>query len=507
MKKKIYKSLLAAALIAAPAYFISCGTGGTETSNSNQVNTASLTLKAPFKSGVKSQFISQDVSCIEYYVFKHNSNGDLIFNYSGTLTPDNPVVNITNLPTGTVYIDLRMTNGQPVTDSYNNYVYCDGTTLDYLYPYVELAEGQNTFTATMIGNAQWEFVDSNGNPTSITLNKTNPDSTEALSAFDTFTWDTFPGSTTVSSVNKTSIDTTKPSGGEGYHLIWKGTNLDTTLNNCADNTACEGYGGYMVQFIGPNISNNAFETDSINLTPYVDSSGNTWSRMAFIYGAPPGYLEGKGYYGYYQSYYGYYYSYNFSATQDDGTDVISDIESRFNYTTVTSADTMQGTILEIATPDLTRTYTCAWDPGFTNTFDCPSQITSQMLKTSVSKKFKELSTGISSQAIGSDGCYRNVSINEDEISEERTGWYAWNNCQDLDTNGDGTIDIYYACDYNLDGVVDLNDDTNNDGTIDYNDSMPFYIHSTMTATMDICAHQFTAKAKEIPSTDLQINIQ
>lgn len=499
MRKVAYKGLLVAALIAASSsYLASCGAGGsgTSSSGSEQVKTASLTLKAPFGSDVKSQFVSQDVSCIQYVVYKMDSNGNLTPQYSGTLTPNNPVATIKNLPVGKVYLSLTMTDGQPVQDSNGNYVYCSGRTLDYLYPYIELAEGENTFTATMIGNAQWEFVDKNGNPSPIVLNKTKSDSKETLSAFDTFTWDTFPGSgATAYSINKTSIDITKPSGGAGYGLIWKGTNLDTTLNNCSNDTACKGYGHYMVQFIGPNTSKNAFETDSINLTSYKDNNGNTWYRMAFIYGISPNYNDYI--YRYYNPYYGYYYSSNFSAKQNDGTDVISDVEKRFGYTTVTDATTMQGIILEIATPSLQETYTCAWDKEFKNTFNCPSQITSQMLKASISKKFKELSGGISSQSIDNNLCYNNVSVNDDRIYEERTGWFAWNNCQ-------GYSD---ACDYNLDGKIDLNDDTNGDGKIDYKDSIPFYVHYVSKSTMNICVHQFTAKAKEIPSTDLNITIQ
>lgn len=507
MKKKIYKGLLAAAIIAAPVYFVSCGTGGEETSSTQTVKTASLTLGAKFKTGeINSQFVSQNVTCIDYEIVKiiyDNTSNSPTFKTlaSGTITPDNPIVTVNNLPIGEVGMSIRMTNGQSTTGTGydgNTITQCNGTTLDVQYPYMELAEGQNTFTATMIGNAQWTFVDSNGNPISINLNKTYSSSPETISSFDLFTWETFPGS----NIGTVSVDYNKPSGGAWYQLLWKGSNFDTTLNNCADNTVCASNANYTVQFIGPDTSNNAFNTDSLKLTPYTDNNGKTWDREAFIYGVSPTYENFYGYYGNSS----YYYDYSFSALQQDGTDVVADIESRFGGTTVINADTMQGIILEIASPDITKNYECAFDQNFTSTFTCPSQITSMALKLAVSKKFEELTNGVSAQSIDNNGCYSGVSINENRINEEKTGWYAWNNCQNIDLDGDGFAETY-ACDYNLDGVVDTNDDTNSDGTIDDNDSISFYIHYTFTATMDICVHEFTAKAGEIPTSDLNLTIQ
>jgi len=61
--------------------------------------------------------------------------------------------------------------------------------------------------------------------------------------------------------------------------------------------------------------------------------------------------------------------------------------------------------------------------------------------------------------------------------------------------------------YNLDGYLTSNDDTNGDGTINEEDSLDVYINYGYTATLNICVHPFTAKAGEIPSSDINLTIQ
>ena len=543
MKGKLLKGLLATAVFAVPVTFWACGTSSTS-SNSN-VGTASLNLSAKFKGkdGINAQFLSQDISCIEYHLYMPLTDTSL----SGAIGVNNPSTTINNLPVSYGKLYLIATDGQVDGDD------CDGNEIDRLYAHINLAEGTNTFTATMIGHAKWEFVDDQNNPTPIVLNKTNPNSNETLNYFNLFN--------EYGDIHDSSIDETKPSFFTNYKVMFKGSNLPTN-ENCQSSDVCYTYGQYFVQFIGPNTSNNAFNTWNISLSPYTDTqTGKVYEREALIVGVTPGYpmkLHGyfgtggniggyggyngysgyggydgysgydgyggyggySGYNGYggygaydgYGGYYGYggYISHSFELTQNDGTDVIDDIKQNFGFTTVTASDTMEGILIEVATDTSSEqeNATCYYDEEKNSPLpSCPSGINEMSKQRVIIAALQKAQNGISAQGIDNNNCYMNTNISSSNLFKTTSGSLKWmaGGCQNVDIDNDGQTE--YVCDYDLDGALTIDDDTNNDGIINEDDSVDIYIDYEYTATLNICVHPFTAKAGEIPSSDINLTIQ
>ncbi|WP_457624227.1 hypothetical protein [Persephonella sp.] len=487
--RNVKKVLLLSAIVSFPFMVYSCGDSGT-TSNNSSVSTLSISVNFSTNQKISPQFISTSAQCIGYSLVPVGSYETI---RQGTITPDNPSVSIT-VPTSNYYMSITVTDG--VADENG---YCTGNLLDYVQSYVALAEGSNNFTVNMIGNAKWELVDEGGKPSPIVLNKLTA-LNETINYFTLvpnyyyYPYDYYYA---------TSIDTSKPIGYASYKVTWRGENLPTNYD-CPDSQTCITSADYAVQFIGPDTSKNSFEVHDIELSPYTDGNGEDWDRTMFIVGLPANYDAYTAYYGYYGSYYGYEYTEEFNLTQADGTDVIADLESRFNFTSVTSSDTMEGIILEVATKRSTYTenYTCSWDANGTETFTCPGAITATGLKAAT---LSALSSGdtINSQALDSNNCYMDVSLNE-TFSYATESWY-YAQCQSVDLNGDGVNEE--VCDYNLDGNFDSADDTNGDGIIDWSDSITFYVTGTVTGDIHVCVYPFKAKASEITESDLNVNVQ
>ena len=473
-----------ALITAGMAYLISCSSDTSSDSSSVNVDTktASLKLAVNFKD-VSSQFLSQDVDCISY-VYYHPDTDTYI---TGELTQTSSSVELRDLPVGNA--GLFIYAGKIIDGGC--YVF-----LDKMSVALELTEGTNTFTGIMIGNARWTFVDNNNNPVEIVLNKTKPDSGETLYSFSILNDRMYYAEE--GPIFASSIDETLPSGREFYALMWRGANLNACEYQPPSDTSgtvCFSDATYNVQFVGPNSSYNAFDGGNIRLEPYVDSNGETWRRETFILGVPPLYEELSGYYGYTEfypgeGYYGYYLSDSyFSVKQNDGTDVLEDLDKDFGYTSVVNADTMKGIILEVATKEssIINETVCSWDLEGTDIFDCPDlyPTTGEIVAMALKK-----TAGISSQSRSSDDCYYNVALDELRHYYEFSSFYAY-----CDQSG---------CDYNLDGVIDENDDTNGDGVIDYRDNRKFYVSRRYRAEITVCVHPFTARAQEMPQEDRDI---
>jgi hypothetical protein len=184
---------------------------------------------------------------------------------------------------------------------------------------------------------------------------------------------------------------------------------------------------------------------------------------------------------------------SFSLYQDDGTDVISDMENRFTKSSVTGPNTMEGIFVEVAfnSSDYMVQKVCAWDADFQNTFPCPQNTVSY---TGLKETVSNLMTGnnISTQAIDQNGCYKNAYLNTTNYWIEYSGYFA--SC-----NQTG-----YECDFNLDGTIDQNDDTNGDGVIDWGDSLPVFVKEHEEGTIHICIYPFKAIADEISQDDLNL---
>ncbi|SNZ03832.1 hypothetical protein SAMN06265182_0483 [Persephonella hydrogeniphila] len=463
-------------VMAIPMLYLSC-TGSGDTNSTSQKD-ASLTLSVKFKSkNISSQFISQNIQCIEYEFY--DNDGRWI---NGVLTSNNNQAVIQNVAPDRGFLHLKGYDGYDIIDGST---LCVGTRLDEIYTELHLAEGNNSFVINMIGHAMWEFVDSSNNPSPIVFNKIKTDSQESFNYFVIQKRIFTPA----------SVDETKPGWKEDYDLLIKGSNLYTGAdlypdidNSCQDTTYCFFYDkfDYILQLIGPNISNNAVETDGIPLSPYTDNDNNLWYRIVFIYGTNP----------LYDAYRSYTDSYipqdSFSLYQDDGTDVISDIENRFVKSYVTGPNTMEGIFVEVAfnNSNFLRQKICAWDPDFQNTFPCPQNTVSYTgLKGTIDKIVS--SKGINTQSIDQNGCYRNAYLNTTNYWVEYTEHYA-------------SCNQNWECDYNLDGVIDQNDDTNGDGNINWEDGLVFFVKEHEEGTLHICVYPFKAVADEILTEDLNL---
>jgi len=477
MRRKSLRKLLASAMLAGvPAILASCGTGGEASLNGDRsVGTASLNVavKFPDSDGVTPQFISQRAQCIEVDYIRGESYKHVI------LTPSSPTGQIQNIIPGMSHIRVVATD---TADS----DHCTGQKLDEINIAANIKEGANQLTATLIGNAKWKFVDENDQPAPIILNKTYPSSQEEIDSFNLF-----PGIPDM--IGPSSIDLTKPFYKSDYTVVFKGKNLYVHEDNnskCTEPETCITGGWYLLQFIGPSTTNNAFETNDVNLMP--DNDSGQIERFFTIIGMRPGDDEYEGYYGYYGP---GYYSSNFTIEQPDNTNVIDDWESRFSYTTVVSANRMEGVLAEVAIYSSNDNILCSFDNEGNNTFPCPPNLEDHINGDigPASIKTVSLGSGISTQSIDNDNCYRNSTITEEEMVDYIHSPFVY--CEPTT----------YRCDYNLDGVINDNDDMNGDNDVNQLDN--YYIIKRNVSTGDICLHPFRAKAEEIPLTELNVTLQ
>lgn len=384
-----------------------------------------------------------------------------------TLTKENPVQTLSNLPIGKIFYSIRSYSSQ---DGY----YWD--TLDFLEGKGEIVEGKNTLVATLL-RAKWSFVDNEGNPISITLNGTKPDSNESINSLLIIPYGSYYS---YSSLSKASIDTAKNHGRSEYTTYYLGSNLDAV--GCAG-TSCKAYNGldYYNQFIGPSTNNNAVDGAQLPLIPnpnypntYNSNTSSCWyygdpydctNRGAFIIGVPLDYL----YYGYYG-----YTSSQVSFKDVNGNDMTSTINS-YAISSVKDANTMEGNIVEFLMKNKSRTNVC-YDmdkltcPDSTEPcqIQCPSYISSQAIRQAIEKAvLKAASKSIKkSQQMQ---CYNDLSLSE------RYSWETYNYIYDNNGNYVGY------------GRIKVDSQTN--------------------GTVDACIHSFRAKASPIPSSSLEVTIQ
>ncbi len=481
--------LLSAALLTGTAVFVaSCGTGGDSVSsveNGGSVGTASLKISVKFpEKTIAPQFISTRIRCV---TVEYHSKSGMLKHVS--LTPASPTASLNDLIPGEAFISVVSTDNDTVDEE----GYCIGNRLDHVNIRAYLKEGANQLTTTLIAPAKWVFVDDNDNPAPIVFNKLKTDSTETVTDFNLISDYSDYGY----NPEPMSLDFTKPSGTSGYKVIFRGNDLtvdndeDFVCKEAGNDVVCETYGRYFNQFIGLNNSMNAFETSPVGLAPVVEGN-DQYNRFFLILGTKPVY---EGYYGMVNPDEGYLET--FEAFQADNTDVIQDLESRFAYTYVKNANHMEGTILEVVEKGKTEDIGCSYDRAGTDTFDCPPNVADYIDNyigpTSINI---ENSSGIQTLALDNDGCYKDVNIVE---KYGRKISYFDIPCE---PDNDGK---YTVCDYNLDGVINDNDDMNGDGVIDANDD--YYVYRESITNADICVYPFKAKAEEIPETVLELVIQ
>jgi hypothetical protein len=462
MKKGIQKLLGAALLISAAGVIASCGTGGDSISmGDTPVETASLKIAVKFPdSGINPTYIDNDVSCIQV----EYSKGDIFKEV--TLTRDNPTATIEKLVPGSSLIKITATNGLPDNDG--EYQYCTGDILDKVNVKAYLKEGENQLKTILIAPAKWEFVDNDDNPVSIVFNKLKTDSLEEITSF-------------VLSVNSygpipASLDFTKLAGKSFYKVAFYGNNLNPIEDNDAGSCVyqdgeivCYTEGIYFNQFVGPNTSSNTFEAHEVPLAPMTIDNDQV-KRFFIVLGSPPNYMEDTD----------VGYNKEFSVIQDnDNTDVAKDVETRFGFTKVVDALHMEGTILEVAVKGENKEIICSFDTEGNDIIPCPENIGDETFIGPMSISISN--EGISTQAIDNDNCYRDVSMVEKRYIDYLHS--PFRNCEP-------TTPFY--CDYNMDGVINDNDDMNGDNDVNQLDN--YYIIETTNMPADICVYPFRAKA-------------
>jgi len=481
------KFLLLFSIFACSLLLSSCGGSGSTIaqSDSKKLGTLKIGVKFPSSNGLNAQILDPNIQCIEVTVVKPVWYSDYYYydyySKKAILTPDNPQATITGIPVGANYVYVHATDGTPSEDGN----YCTGNTIDYASAYAEIVEGENQFVINLL-RAKWTFVDQDGNPTSITLNGTLSTSNESINGFYVLpTGGVFP----------VSIDPGKPVMRHDYDVLFFGENLNAC--NSSDPTLCPSRGYYTLQLIGPNTSNNAFDTDMDTELGYgILQSGPNGEIRGF---AITGYSPCNGYWGYY-GYSGYEYSCNYSFSDPN-------VENYIN-TTVISSDTMQGNIAEVMIKNITESYTCYTDPNDPqgSQVNCPSDISgmSKAIKAGLRKALAK------AQLTAMQTCMNDVTFDYQETWRENTGWYSVQDTNDVDQDG-STVD--YVCDNNFDGQITKDDDINGNGDIECwpqragGDGADFYVYYSSSSTMDICFHIFTAKAEPIPSNELNLIIQ
>jgi len=481
------KYLLLSAIFCGAIIFSSCGgsssTTTAESLQTQRVGTLTIGMKFPNSKGLSTQILDPNINCIEVEL---NSITEEPYTYllskKVILTPDNPQATITNIPVGPAVIYIRATDGQPDNS------FCDGNTIESLNAYANIAEGENNFIVNLI-RAKWEFVDSNGNPSPITLNGTDPTSTETIEGFYLTQYYHY------TSMSKQAVDENQPSGSNFYYAIFYGSNLSAC--DPQNGTQCIAGAHYYIQLLGPSTSNNAFHTFEVSLQP----SGNN-ERGFSIVGVSPCYII----YGYYHNYWGYYgytqCSYQFS------DDTVND----YLNTTVVDSDTMKGYIVEYLVKDEDSTVTCYSDVDLTNEVQCPADYQMLSLRAKALKSIvQKFMSAASLKTMQAENTVEDLTYTYSEVEKVNTAW--WGTQQDTnDIDGDG-VTGEFLCDNNFDGQYDLNDDTDGDGNIECwesrngGDGVDFYIKYTYTGTLDLAFYPFTAKASPIPSTGTNLTIQ
>jgi len=358
---------------------LSTSTGSTGTDGGSVAKTGTLVVSAKFpqngqKGEIGTALIDQNTARIDVYVY---AGGNY---YSLELTPSSPTGRIANIPVGPVDIYI--------------YTYDSAwNMLDNLNAKGEIVEGQNNLTATLI-RGSWQFVDANGNATTITLNKTLSTDTTTLSSFSVIPYPYY-----YSSMKKASIDLSKSFGESEYNLLWKGSGFDLTLCGATESCWDEGL-SYFNQFIGPSTTNNAVDSHYLPLPPnpdYPPTPYDPTNRSAFIAGIQP------------------------------SGDFIPSDPDIFNYfnSRVTGANTMEGTILEILTKSETGTETCYDMSG--NQITCPWQGTASKAKKALNKAIvKAMSQRIGKSAANAQGCFIDLQV---------SGTDQWEDCADLNNDG------------------------------------------------------------------------
>ncbi|MCX8075464.1 MAG: hypothetical protein N3C57_00380 [Aquificaceae bacterium] len=473
MKKELLAAILTVGSLGTLA---GCGGGagsvstdaGSTTSSVSPAEKASVVVSAKFPetNGVETAFIDERIDSITIYIGAGCSSTECSAWRSVTLTRTNPRAVIDGLPAGNFLYEIIGKSGQ--------------TVLDYLNGAGRLVAGTNNLTATLI-RARWTLVDANNNPITLSLNKTKSDSQERITGFIVLPYQSehYP-----MKLERASIQNNAPYGFDFHTIYYLGSNL-TAIGCASAGTYCRSYGHglvYVNQFVGPSTNINAIAEGQINLIPdpeysqtYDSTPSTCWrygdpydcsNRALIILGLPPGFSD----------YDSDVIEYRFTMKDSTGTDITNAVVEhiRQNGARVTSANTMQGIMLEILTKNETERIRCydvnrvtcpnATQPCEVN---CPPYITLSQkvsnVKTSLSRALSKTvdKQGLSKAQTQIRDCYRSAVIEEREVW--RTSAYL-----------------------------------NNDYIPD-----PINVETTRSETIDACFHNFRARANQITSQDLQ----
>ena len=499
---KLLASLALSALSVVAFYGCGGGSGSNVSSNPTDgtvllAKTGTLVVSAKFPTGnepgqIGTALIDENTAKIVVVVFNESGYSEDVI-----LTRDNPTARIANVPIGRVSVYIT------TYDSADNL-------LDYLNVDGEIVEGENTLVATLI-RGYWKFVDENGNPVSIRLNKTLDTDTTTLTGFsvipfmslsgpgptdyvsiqgcvydDPTTPDPIPGATV-----STSLDSvTAVTGSDGCFFLQTNTPANYCCTPYTITITAPGYPTFSQSLVwGDHPTNQKFylNTGSVASASMKKSSIDWnkhfgWSEYNLLW-------KGSGFspelcddstetcwdegLSYFNQFIGpstnnnaidskhlplpkagdYPRSAFIVGTGPEGMSNISDPDA-LNYfnSKVTGPNTMEGHIVELLTKS--ETFTCYDLSG--NEIECPEIDSASKSNKGLSKAIvKAISQRAGKSAIDSDGCFRDLNISSTYEEE---------------------ADSYKV-------VV------------------------TWDWAGDACVHSFKAEGSQLPSTDLDLTIQ
>ncbi|WP_032496532.1 hypothetical protein [Hydrogenivirga sp. 128-5-R1-1] len=309
---------------------------------------------------------------------------------------------------------------------------CTGNVVDYASASLSLKPGTNSLSLTM-PRAKWTFT----SPINLS------------------------GGESITGISLTPLQTPSVGSGYGsYRISFFGDNL----YDCGSGygTICYATVDYHVKFEGPDKTQGSLGSEFV---PY-PSSTRGWiglapsggvERYALLVGSVP-------------------CTYKREANLKSCVFSISQDLSQY-IGVKTSGSSITGYLWEVFVKSKSLQLECAWDENFTDPLStgCPDGVSIASL--SVRSQAKG-DTTLKTQA-----SIQNLSASLIKVHEYNSKDYA--SCDQSQPD---------RCDYNLDGVIDSQDDTNGDGQIDTKDSKTFYSRSTWSMNFDLNTFSLSASA-------------
>jgi len=319
-----------------------------------------------------------------------------------------------------------------------------------------IVEGTNTLNATFV-RGKWTL------DTPITLNKTLSTDTARIDSISVV-----PNAYYYTSMGRAALDYNSSLGYTDLSVMINGANLPKVVysgwNQQTGNseynvtstteTRVGGYIMYMNQFKGPNTNTNALQSGEMMLKPI---SGNVVSedlnntRNVFVLGIDPAQKEPM-----------------YQETGYDSNSTFSQDVAMYATTKVTAYNKISGNLIETRTISQTWSQKCYDGNTTTTQVTCPwdQQLSAAKARqTAAVKGIKAQRAKLGKSAVGTDGCYRNLNVTDNERY--------------------------------LNSVWDQNASTYRTITV----------VGTGTWVGDACVHPFTATGTQLPSTDMNLTIQ